>query len=114
MNLRWKYGIKRGISRVYFREVIRVVLKGKLTYNVPLGTDIHGNTTRLDNEIARFEDNLERCRESLENAKTQLEAAKIETQKPFPKEQELVEKTARLGELNALLDIEKKTYDEVI
>lgn len=112
--MRWKYGIKRGIFRVYFREVIRVVLKGKLTYNVPLGTDIHGNTTRLDNEIARFEDNLECCRESLENAKTQLEAAKIEAQKPFPKEQELVEKTARFGELNALLDMEKKTYDEVI
>ena len=90
------------------------MLKGKLTYNVPLGTDIHGNITRLDNEIARFEDNLERCRESLENAKTQLEAAKIEAQKPFPKEQELVEKTARLGELNVLLDMDKKTYDEVI
>lgn len=85
-----------------------IALKGKLTYHVSLGTDIHGNITRLDNEIARFEDNLERCREKLENTKVQLETARVEAQKPFPKEQELSEKTARLGELNALLDMDKK------
>ena len=51
---------------------------------------------------------MERCREKLANIEIQLKTAEIEVQKPFPKEQELVEKTARLWELNALLDMDKK------
>ena len=73
-----------------------------------LGTDIYGNVTRLDNKIAQFEDNLARCGEELENTKNQLETAKNEISKPFPKEDELAEKTERLGELNRLLDLDKK------
>lgn len=91
-------GMKMALSYNTFSKEFVIALKGKLTHNVPLGTDIHGNITRLDNEIARFEDNLERCRDRLENTIVQLETAKIEAQKPFPKEQELLEKTARLGE----------------
>ncbi len=85
-----------------------IILQGKRAYHVALGTDIHGNITRLDNEIEKFGDNLSRCEERLETLKAQLENAKIEAVKEFPKEQELAEKTARLGELNALLDMDKK------
>lgn len=85
-----------------------ITLKGKRTYHVALGTDIYGNITRLDNEIEKFSDNLSLCRERLETLRTQLETAKVEVVKEFPHEQELREKTARLGELNALLDMDKK------
>ena len=85
-----------------------ITLKGKRTYHVALGTDIYGNITRLDNEIEKFSDNLSLCRERLETLRTQLETAKVEAVKEFPHEQELREKTARLGELNALLDMDKK------
>lgn len=55
-------------------------------------------------------DNLSRCREVLETVKSQLETAKVEAQKEFPQEKELAEKVARLGELNALLDMDKKDH----
>ena len=84
-----------------------IALKGKRTYSVSLGTDIYGNITRLDKEIERFSDNLLRCRERLETLKTQFEIAKVEAVKAFPQEQKLAEKTERLGELNALLDVGK-------
>ncbi len=84
-----------------------VTLKGKQAYRVALGTDIFGNITRIDNEIEKFTDSLERCRERLKTLKIQLETAKVEVKKEFPKEQELSEKVARLGELNALLDMDK-------
>ncbi|MCI8710568.1 MAG: helicase [Dorea sp.] len=91
----------------YGREFI-ITLKGILKHQVALGTDIYGNVTRLDNKIAQFEDNLARCGEKLENTKNQLETAKNEISKPFPKEDELAKKTERLGELNRLLDLDKK------
>ena len=85
-----------------------ITLKGKGKYRVPLGTDIYGNITRLDNKMNELPDNLFRCREVLETVKSQLESAKIEVQKEFPQEKELEEKVARLGELNVLLDMDKK------
>lgn len=106
------FGAYRGFSmelsyNTFSKEFV-IALKGKRTYHVALGTDIYGNITRLDNEIEKLPDNLERCREKLENLKTQLENAKVEAVKTFPMEQELVEKVARLGELNVLLDMDKK------
>lgn len=85
-----------------------VALKGTRFYHVPLGTDIYGNITRIDNEIEKIPDKLERCRQKLETLKGQLETAKVEAKKEFPKEKELSEKVARLGELNALLDMDKQ------
>ena len=96
------------LSYSTFSKEFVITLQGKRAYHVTLGTDIHGNITRLDNEIEKFGDNLSRCEERLETLKAQLENAKIEAVKEFPKEQELAEKTARLGELNALLDMDKK------
>ena len=77
-----------------------------------LGTDIYGNITRLDNKINELPDLLSKCEEVLETLKKQLEIVKAEVQKEFPQEQELAEKVARLGELNALLDMDKK--DKVV
>ncbi len=101
-------GLAMELSYSTFSKDFVITLQGKRAYHVTLGTDIHGNITRLDNEIEKFGDNLSRCEEHLETLKAQLENAKIETVKEFPKEQELAEKTARLGELNALLDMDKK------
>ena len=101
-------GLAMELSYSTFSKEFVITLQGKRTYHVTLGTDIHGNITRLDNEIEKFGDNLSRCEERLETLKAQLENAKIEAVKEFPKEQELAEKTARLGELNALLDMDKK------
>ena len=53
------------------------------------------------------------CTEQLENTRVQLENAKAEVQKPFPQEEELAAKTARLNELNALLNLDKKENELV-
>ena len=80
--------------------------------DVPLGSDIHGNITRLDNKIQELPDKMLRWQDELENLKVQLENAKEEAQKEFPQEEELAEKVARIGELNVLLDMDKK--DQVL
>ena len=86
-------GAYRGLSmELYYKTFSQefvINLKGKSKHQVSLGTDIHGNITRLDNAIAKFEDNLLRCRERLETTKVQLETAKQEVEKPFPQEEEL-------------------------
>ena len=105
-------GVYRGLSMELAyssaSQEFVITLRGKGKYRVPLGTDIYGNITRLDNKMNELPDNLSRCREVLETVKSQLESAKIEVQKGFPQEKELEEKVARLGELNALLDMDKK------
>ncbi len=80
---------------------------------LPGGTDIFGNIQRLDNTLGAFEDRLYACCEQLENVRVQMENAKAEVQKPFPQEEELKTKTARLNELNALLNLDK-TENEII
>lgn len=100
-------GLSMELSYNTFSKEFVIALKGKRTYRVSLGTDIYGNITRLDNEIEKFSDNLSRSEERLETLKAQLETAKVEAVKEFPQEQELLEKTARLGELNALLNVGK-------
>lgn len=101
-------GLSMELSYSSVSQEFVIALHGKGTYKVPLGTDIYGNITRLDNKMNELPDNLSRCREQLETAKSQLETAKAEAQKEFPQEKELAEKVARLGELNVLLDMDKK------
>lgn len=101
-------GLSMELSYSSVSQEFVIALHGKGTYKVPLGTDIYGNITRLDNKMNELSDNLSRCREQLETAKSQLETAKAEAQKEFPQEKELAEKVARLGELNVLLDMDKK------
>ena len=101
-------GLSMELSYSSVSQEFVIALHGKGTYKVPLGTDIYGNITRLDNKMNELPDNLSRSREQLETAKSQLETAKAEAQKEFPQEKELAEKVARLGELNVLLDRDKK------
>ena len=95
-----------------FRE-FKVTLKGALYYTTPLGTDIFGNILRLDNLLGSMEERINTCREQLENTKVQLENAKLEVEKPFPQEDELKTKSARLDELNILLNMDKRESEIV-
>ena len=105
-------GFPMKLSYDSFQKVFVISMYGKQVYHVPLGTDIHGNITRLDNKIQELPDKMLRCQDKLENLKVQLENAKEEAQKEFLQEEELAEKIARLGELNVLLDMDKK--DQVL
>ena len=80
---------------------------------IPLGDDSHGNIVRIDNGIERFEEALADTKNSLENTEKQFETAKQEIEKPFAKEEELRAKTARLDELNILLNMDKKENEIV-
>ena len=91
--------------------VVRV--KGETSRNTPLGEDVHGNITRIDNSIEHFADSLQSTKDELENTKTQFETAKKEVEKPFIKEEELKTKTARLDELNILLNMDKRENEIV-
>jgi hypothetical protein len=96
-----------------FSREYKITLKCALSHTTALGTDIFGNIQRLDNTLGAFEDRLNACREQLENVRVQMENARVEVQKPFPQEDELSTKTARLNELNALLKLDK-TRNEII
>ncbi len=85
----------------------KITLGHELCHNTPLGTDLFGNILRLDNTLAALPAQLEACREQLENVQVQMENAKAEIAKPFPREEELQSKTARLDELNILLNMDK-------
>lgn len=91
-----------------FEKQYQITLVGMLRHTVPLGTDIHGNITRLDNMITSLPDKLKAAELLLENTKTQFENAKEQIEKPFPQEEELRAKSERLTELNALLDMDHK------
>ena len=110
-------GEYRGFQmELYFDTVQRnyvVKLKGETSRDVPLGDDFHGNIVRIDNGIERFEEALADTKNSLENTEKQFETAKQEIEKPFAKEEELREKTARLDELNILLNMDKKENEIV-
>ncbi len=86
----------------------KVNLTGSHSYGVTLGTDIFGNIQRLDNLLGDFERDLAIAQSDLATYETQLASAKVEVEKPFPQEDELKTKTARLNELNSLLNLDKK------
>ncbi|MBS5452913.1 MAG: DEAD/DEAH box helicase family protein [Ruminococcus sp.] len=101
-------GFEMQIFYGVFSKEYQVSLKGQLTHTVSLGTDIRGNITRLDNALHSLEERLQEDRDRLENTKTQMEAAKADAEKPFPREQELQEKSKRLAELTKLLKMDEK------
>jgi len=90
-----------------------ITLKGALSHTVPLGADIFGNITRLDNALDGMEPKRQACIERLESLKTQMETAKTEAGKPFPQEAELSEKSARLNEINIALNLDKRDHEIV-
>ena len=85
-----------------------LAVKGAMTHKVELGTDAFGNLTRIDNCIDHFEADLQKTKTDLAETEKQLEIAKESLKEPFSHEQELQEKQARLNELNALLNVDKK------
>ena len=91
-----------------FAREYRLTMIGQLRHTVTLGTDVFGNLQRMDNALEGLPIKEQACREQLSNLQTQLETAKAEVQKPFPREAELNTKTARLEELNTLLNLDHK------
>ena len=83
----------------------KLVIKGSVSYQVEFGEDARGNITRIDNALDRLAENLEDWQTKLANLLQQQEAAKAEVGKPFPQEEELRQKSARLAELDAELNI---------
>ena len=81
-----------------------------MSHTISLGADIFGNITRMDNLVDGLAKDLERYRAALQDTRTQLENAKAEMETPFAKEAELAEKSARLKELNILLNIDEKGH----
>ena len=95
-----------------FRTEYQALLKGQRKYTVPLGTDPLGNIIRLDNSLNNFPERITAAENELTTLHQQQAAAQIEVEKPFPQEEELAEKSARLAELNAQLDVDEKQHDE--
>ena len=93
-----------------FRTEYQALLKGQRKYTVPLGTDPLGNIIRLDNSLNNFPERITAAENELDTLHQQQAAAQIEVEKPFPQEEELAEKSARLAELNAQLDVDEKSH----
>ena len=94
-----------------FRSEYQALLKGQRKYTVPLGTDPLGNIIRLDNSLNNFPERINSAENELATLHQQQAAAQIEVEKPFPQEEELAEKSARLAELNAQLDVDEKSHE---
>lgn len=112
-----KLGSYRGFEMELFFDTMsheyKITLVGKLRHTVALGTDIFGNIQRLDNLIAALPEKQKVCEDQLGNEKRMLESAKSELNKPFVHEEELKLKSARLAELNAMLDLNKNDNEIV-
>ena len=94
-----------------YRSEYQALLKGQRRYPVALGTDPLGNIIRLDNSLNNFPERINSAENELATLHQQQAAAQIEVEKPFPQEEELAEKSARLAELNAQLDVDEKSHD---
>ena len=94
-----------------YRSEYQAILKGQRRYPVPLGTDPLGNIIRLDNSLNNFPERINSAENELATLHQQQAAAQIEVEKPFPQEEELAEKSARLAKLNAQLDVDEKNHE---
>ena len=102
-------GFELNIRFDSFKNEHQIVLRGELSYPVPLGDDPRGNIVRLDNAIDNFADRIADAENALQNLEQQKQAAEVEVAKPFAQEEELAEKSARLAELDALLNMEHQS-----
>ena len=100
-------GFELNIRFDSFKNEHQAVLRAELSYPVSLGDDARGNITRLDNAIDNFADRIADAENALQNLEQQKQVAEVEVAKPFAQEEELAEKSARLAELNALLNIDR-------
>ena len=90
-----------------FSKDFSAILKGAVSHKAVLGMDARGNITRMDNVLTNIAARMERAEEKLTDLVSQQESAKAELGKPFPQEKELTEKSARLAELDSLLNMEE-------
>lgn len=102
-------GFELNIRFDSFKNEHQIVLRGELSYPVPLGDDPRGNIVRLDNAIDNFADRIADAENARQNLEQQKQAAEVEVAKPFAQEEELAEKSARLAELDALLNMEHQS-----
>ena len=105
-------GFAMELSFNSFSQEYEITLKGSMTHTVTLGMDARGNFTRLDNALSGLEKRKEKAQAELANLENQREAAKAELSKPFPQEAELAEKSARLAELDAELNMDEHDAEE--
>ena len=105
-------GFELNIRFDSFKNEHQAVLRAELSYPVSLGDDARGNITRLDNAIDNFADRIADAENALQNLEQQKQAAEVEVAKPFAQEEELAEKSARLSELNALLNIDRSSAQD--
>ena len=96
-----------------FSREYRVTLSNQMSYTVSLGTDLYGNIARLDNALAGIKAKRDAAREELENAKQQFATAQEQVNRPFPQEDELRTKSARLDELNIALNLDKRDNEDM-
>ena len=101
-------GFTMSVSFDAFRQEYMLLLKGQMTHRATLGTDPRGNLTRIDNALSQMPQRLEAVKNQLDNLYQQQAAAKAEVGKPFPQEQELRDKSARLAELDVLLNMDSR------
>ena len=106
-------GFELELSFDTFERKYKMTMRGALSYSISLGADTHGNLTRMDNALESFAERLIDTERNLENTKQQLFNAKAELERPFAQEEELKTKSARLAELDALLNLEQKDLEIV-
>ena len=99
-------GFAMSVQFDVWKQEYTLLLKGQMTHRAALGTDPRGNLTRIDNALAQMPQRLEAVQNQLDNLYQQQAAAKAEVGKPFPQEQELRDKSARLAELDVLLNMD--------
>ena len=102
-------GFSMSLTVENFGKDFILTLKGRMSHRVELGKDARGNLVRIDNALAQMPERYKTVQGRLENVQAQLATAKAELGKPFPQEAELKEKSARLAELNAELNIDDRT-----
>lgn len=107
-------GFSMELSYNSLSQEYEIALKGSMTHTVTLGTDARGNFIRMDNTLAGLEGRKEKAQVQLENLHNQQEAAKAELGKPFPQEAELAEKSTRLAELDAALNMDDHGMEEEV
>ncbi len=101
-------GFSMSLQYIASNTDYKLTMKGAMSHTISLGADTFGNITRMDNLVDGLAKELERYRTALQNTQTQLANAKAEMETPFAKEAELAEKSARLKELNILLNMDQK------
>ena len=106
-------GLKLTLCFDSFEKLFKISMQGTLTYKVGLGTDVFGNIQRMDNLLESMPIRQQDYKEKLKNLEIQVEIAKQEVEKPFPREEELKEKSARLDQLNILLNMDKRENEIV-